>query len=78
VVDYHLVNLALHGAAVCLVPVILRTLAIPGALLAAAFFALHPVHVESVAWITDLAENDLNGVRAGLNREPLARLQVHG
>ncbi len=50
---YHLITLAFHAGAACLVAVILRRLAIPGAFLAAMIFALHPVQVESVAWITE-------------------------
>jgi protein O-mannosyl-transferase len=58
---YHLVNLLLHIGCVVLVLKILRLLRIPGAELATILFALHPVNVETVAWITE-RKNTLSGV----------------
>ncbi len=53
VAGYHLMNILLHAAAACLVALIARRLALPGAWLAAFIFALHPVCVEAVAWISE-------------------------
>ncbi|MGI9251186.1 MAG: tetratricopeptide repeat protein [Pseudohongiellaceae bacterium] len=54
---FHTVNILLHGINTVLMWRLLLRMAVPGAWLIAAFFAVHPVHVEAVAWI--IARKDL-------------------
>jgi protein O-mannosyl-transferase len=58
---YHLDNVLLHIANAVMIGLLLRRLEVRGYAMAAVIFALHPVHVESVAWVTE-RKNVLSGL----------------
>src|SRR5438270_1224793 len=58
---YHLLNILLHSGAALILVKCVRELKLPRPWLVGAIFALHPVQVESVAWISEL-KNTLSAV----------------
>ncbi len=74
---YHVVNVALHAVNALLVWHVLALLGLPGAWLGGLLFGLHPVAVESVAWISEL-KNVLSGLLFLSTSAAWIRHRLHG
>ncbi len=87
-VGYRMVNALLHAAAGIMLWELLRRLRVPGAFVGALLWAVHPVNVESVAWVSE-RKNVLSGLMvlasvmaylryAGLDAEHSGELAAKG
>jgi tetratricopeptide (TPR) repeat protein len=57
-VPFHLVNILMHATSAVALWRVLRSLDFKGSWLGAAFWALHPVQVETVAWISEMKNTE--------------------